>query len=352
MKKGIVFLATIALLVAYAMPVSAENTWGFYGSARMFTDYAFEDAGTAGVEDDQTSWFMPSNARIGARVKGDVFNARFEYGTSVNLRLLYATWNFGPATLKIGQDYGPVNIFLSNQIAYDGNFDANILNIGGVYGGRNPMLALSFGPVEVGLLAPNANDISGIAGADVDIMIPKLEVSLYKASGAWWVKAVGGYQTYNVEIGALDYDVDAWVLGLGGGFSMGPFGIKLGGMFSSNPNEYGLWTSTGAGFADRAAATYTAATNTVNDTDAWGLSGVVTFKATDMFNFEGGIGYISADTAPNDDTAMVYYIQCVISPAPGFTITPEIGYFDWMDNQFNVDEGSAGYIAAKWQINF
>jgi hypothetical protein len=33
--------------------------------------------------------------------------ARFEYGTTVNVRLLYGEWNFGAGKLLVGQDYLP-----------------------------------------------------------------------------------------------------------------------------------------------------------------------------------------------------------------------------------------------------
>ena len=88
-----------------------------------------------------TQWALQGNSRIGATIKGDMIEARFEYGTGVNrARRLYGVWKFTEGWgLKVGQDYTPITFFLSGQ-AFDD--DAGLLQVGNAYGSRRGQLAL------------------------------------------------------------------------------------------------------------------------------------------------------------------------------------------------------------------
>ena len=343
MKRLIVLLASVALVLSFAV-TAAANDWSFYGSARMTTFWNDQDANWG--DDDETTWAMQGNSRIGANVKGDAVNGRFEFSNAVGTRLLYGTWNFGGGTLLVGQTYGPVNIFTSNQV-YGG--DADLLNVGGTYGGRTPMLQVSFGPAKIALLSPQGATSVGATGGDGDNVIPKLEASVDYKSDLFWVTLQGGYQTYEIENSTIGgYDVDAYVLSVGGGFNFGPAAIKLQALYGQNTSSYGLWHVQGVGVPS------VSGTNIV-DSDTLGFTGVVTFKATDMFTLEGGYGYIQIDsgiTGQTENDAQGYYVQAVISPAPGVYIIPEVGVVDLMDSAGGADEGQTTYLGAKWQINF
>jgi len=116
MRKLFVLLAAVAFVVAFTVPAMAAD-WSFYGSARMYTfmsDYSKEYTGT-GFSDDDLSWFLQGNSRIGAKVKAGAVSGRFEYGSGPSLRLLNGAWNFGGGTLVVGQDYSPIDTFISNQ---------------------------------------------------------------------------------------------------------------------------------------------------------------------------------------------------------------------------------------------
>jgi hypothetical protein len=68
----------------------------------------------------------------------------------------------------------------------------------------------------------------------------------------------------------------------------------------------------------------------VRDTDEIGWLAVVNFKANDMLAFEAG--YSNRETenetwAENDDVQS-YYVNAVITFAPGVFIVPEIGKID------------------------
>jgi len=343
MKKLFVLFVAVAL-VGFTVPAVAGD-WSFYGSARLATFWTDTDGGDVGIDDEGLQWAQQGNARIGARVKGETVSGRFEYGSGPNLRLLYGTWNFGSGRILLGQTYGPVNLFHSNQVF---NGDGDLLNYGGTYGGRTPQLNLKVGGFQVALLTPQSASPIGVDG-DGDTTTPKIEASYSFSTDAFSVTVVGGYQTYEIENSsdAGNYDVDAWVVGIGGGVHFGPAYVNANLMAGQNVGNYGLWTTGAAGAAVVAGS--------LEDTDTIGGILVVGFKASDMLSFEGGYGLVSHEldvSGSNEDETQAYYVQAVINIAPGFFIVPEVGFVDFQDNGANVDEGDMTYFGAKWQMNF
>ncbi len=115
MRKLLIVLAAFAFVVAYTVPTLAAD-WSFYGSARMTTFYDSVSEEKAGFDDGDTTWNQQGNSRLGATVKAGNIGGGFEYGTGINLRKLYGTYNFGSGQILIGQTYTPVNMFYSNQV--------------------------------------------------------------------------------------------------------------------------------------------------------------------------------------------------------------------------------------------
>jgi hypothetical protein len=317
--------------------------WSFYGSSRMSTFWTETDFDSA--DDEDLEWYQQGNSRIGANVKaGDVFG-KFEYGTGINLRQLYGEWDFGAGKLLVGQTYTPVNIFVSNMV-YGG--DTDLLNSGGLYGGRQDMIRFRFGSLDVAFVEVNTAGLSGFAAADTDTTIPKLEARyLFKAAG-FSAELNGGYQTYEV-IDAADNgeDVDSWVLGFGAKLPLGPAYFKGNIYYGQNTGNYGLWQL-------GASAAAWDGTDIV-DNETLGFALVAGFKMSDMVTFEAGYGHLEHELdqsgADKDDT-QTYYAQAVLSLAKGVYIVPEIGVVDYLDNAAGNDEGDLTYFGAKWQINF
>ncbi len=71
---------------------------------------------TPAESDRDTQWALQGNSRIGANVSAGDVSGRFEYGTGVNLRLLYGTWNFGGGKLTVGRAYTPLMVCYSSQV--------------------------------------------------------------------------------------------------------------------------------------------------------------------------------------------------------------------------------------------
>lgn len=373
MKKCLMAAVLVAFVCAFALPAMAaeEVSWKFYGSARMGTFYEKDDAlATPGLlfDDSDLAWGLQSNSRIGARVKAGDIGGRFEYGHTgtVNLRLLYGTWNFGAGTILVGQDYTPLNIFYSNQVAQG---DTDLLPFGGIYRGRRPQLKLKIAGFDLALVEPTTSAIPGTPfAAEFDTTIPKIEASYGFNVGVLNLKLLGGYASYDVVNSATDqeYGIDSYFYGVAlkagfgpftlagnvwGGQNLGPFGFSVnsttaaGGQSGFGPGitEFPAWDGV----------------NDFNDNDSFGWYLVATFKATDVLTFEGGYGSVKHELdAPGtwEDDSASWYVNCTINIAKGFFVVPEIGQFDYKDVQWgtptSTDQGDTTYFGAKWQINF
>jgi hypothetical protein len=382
----------------------------------MWTEYkSFDKANLAsgliganpfsGIDDeDELTWELQSNSRVGANVKAGDIGGRFEYGTGVNLRLLYGTWNFGPGTFLVGQDYTPLAYFISDQCGLGGG-DCGLIFWGTVYTGRHPQLKLTMGGFKVALIDPNSSGLLEAGGTTADVTtvpsasscpsgtveiaddgtnkfcavpatapnfdaldsdqtLPKIEASYTFNLGPAALFIGGGYNTFDVE-GVVagtneirDESIDSWVVTAATKMGFGPFYVNASVSYAQNPGTYSL---TQDNFLKTPAYDFTA--NNWEDADSlfWAL--VVGFKLSDMVKLEGGVGNISnerddpsAGNANQEHSVWTYYLQAAISPVKNVFIIPEVGYVDYKeletDGAADLDVGDATYFAAKFQINF
>lgn len=337
MKKLIVLVAAMVMVAGYAS--AAE--WNFYGSARVSTFWTTVDANTVGTADvDQFAQGLQGNSRVGANVKvSDELSGRFEYGTGVNVRLLYGEWNFGGGTFLVGQTYTPLNMFYSNQVF---GSDTDLLGYGGVYSGRQAMLRLKYGSFQVAL-TPAAT--GSAIGGTTEVSMPAIEASYGLKMGNFSLALAGGYQTFEETVGATTYDIDSYVVALGAkvNFGMG----YLGGNIYTGQNAGNLiWIDDGS--ANDALAS--AAGATVLDNDTMGYVIVAGAKINDMFSVEFGYATLTSelDLAVVDNESKSYYAQATINIAPGVFVVPEVGVIDYDGASIT----KTTYFGAKWQINF
>jgi len=341
MKKLLVVLAAVAFVVGFTLPaVSAD--WSFYGSSRLstFFDSDSEELTGTGFDDDDLTWALQGNSRLGATVKAGAIGGGFEYGSGPNLRKLYGTWNFGAGELLVGQTYTPFNYFISNQV-YGG--DTDMLPYGGIYDGRRPMIQLKSAGFKIALVEPNTGGVTGFAAADTDTSIPKIEASYGFNAGPLKLSLMAMWNSFDVVDAANNEEgVDSYALALGFQIPFGAAYVNGDVWMGQNVGNTTLWTS----------GVTTAAWDGTNivDNDAMGYLLVVGFKASDALSFELGYGQMSNELdqagSVEDETA-AYYAQAVINIAKGFFVVPEIGKVDYKENQ-----GDTTYFGAKWQINF
>lgn len=345
MRKLLVLLAAVAFVVAFTVPAMSAD-WGFYGSARMTTFMNDVDPGGGGASDSDLTWDLQGNSRFGGKAKAGDISGGFEYGTGINLRKLFGTVKLGTGTLLIGQTYSPVNLFYSNQV-WGG--DTGMLNTGGVYGGRNPMIQYATGPFKVALVKPKTGNVVA-AATNTNTTIPKIEAAYSFKAGPAALAIQVGYNSYEEEVpGGDSYDISSYVAGLGFNVGFGAGYVKGNIYTGSNTGNYGLWQR-GA-----ASATYNAAKNDIDDNSTMGYLAVVGYKVNPKMALEFGYGsneHESDVTGAKTDDCSAYYVQMTYNLAKGAFIVPEIGMVDLGDDSAGNEEGDITYYGAKWQINF
>ncbi len=343
MKKLFIIFAVLCL----AAPAMAAD-WNFYGSARMATFYIDDDPDDGGDSDSDLQWAQQGNSRIGANVKfNDQIGGGFEMSDSFGKRKLFGTYTFGGGSqLLLGQTYTPTALFYSDSV-YDG--DGDLLGVGEFYEGRVPMIQWKMGGLKVALIEPA---VDGVGDDQTDVIIPKIEVGYKFKADTFFVDAVVGYQTYEIDNGANpalnDYDIDSYVLVLGGGMNLGAFYGKIQAHMGQNLGNYGAYNP--VGLNDSFAVS---ATGQELDNDGLGYLAVLGFTVSEMLNIEAGYGYEEAelDNSSNAESATQVYLNATINIAPGFFIVPEVGMITAEDD-VNPQEPELFYVGAKWQINF
>ena len=391
MKKFTILIAALAL-VCFSVPAMAVD-WNFYGNARMATFYTSEDFGdnlnAAGTdsEDAELQWDLQGNSRVGANIKAENISARFEFGvneSSVSSRRIYGVWNFGAGSLKVGKDYTPVAQFISGQV-FDG--DLGLLGVGTQYGSRVGQISFSFGGFEIALIDTNTPFAEGMketttvgivdsagdivdteevvtdVNGDPDTIIPKIEASWGMSFDSWNFGLQGGYQYYEIEeVEALigdstdDLKITSYTIGGDIGFNFGPGYVRAALSYGQNIGNanWGIPGERGATSGQGGLAMWDG-DDDVNDVNTFMGALVGGLKVSDMLSFEGGFGYRndSTDSGFERDTSpWAAYVQSVIALAPGVYVVPEVGYYDYDNNQAGDDAGSLFYIGGKWQINF
>jgi hypothetical protein len=368
MKKTIAIFAAFALVFGFAATTMAAD-WNFYGSARMTTfsynlaKEAPSNPMTPAYDDRDTAWALQGNSRIGATVSNGDVGGAFEYGTGVNVRKLYGTWNFGAGELLVGQTYTPITSLLSNQVF---NGDNGLLNIGELYAGRQPMIQFSFSGFKVAFISPTVTAGAGPYVADTDTTLPKIEAAYQFSSDMFFVKPYVGWNSNDV-VTATDQTkgIDSYVAGVAGGVTFGPAQIKANIYMAQNPVSYGATAATAGAPADAVTVGGIGGTpvwtgTDFEDMDEMGGLILAMFKINDMLGVEGGIAYkaqsLDIPGTKIERKVMAYYAQLPITLADGVFIVPEVGMYDFGDLEVtglpDTELGSVTYFGAKWQINF
>jgi len=157
MKKYVWGLAAIAIMViGFALPSQAasfkigDSDWSLGGSVRLDTGWRFSDFGDAkqGVEgnsaeiDNKTDFFLenPGDSRVFMKAVNGKMTGYAELGISsdVSTRHIYATYDMGGGnSLLVGQTWTLVAENSPNQLLFG---DDNMEFFGDLYLGRNPQI--------------------------------------------------------------------------------------------------------------------------------------------------------------------------------------------------------------------
>jgi hypothetical protein len=386
MRKFIGFLLAAGLVFvlsahAFAATVeervkALEDTIGagsFYGSARVATFYQSSDdefndsyglTDLSGPDSTTTQWALAGNSRFGARVKKGDFGGRVEIGVTesgLRNRLLYGTYAFNDITILWGQDYAPLGDWgNSNQVF---SWDNDMAGFGIIDESRVPQVKISYKGLQVALVKNIGADTCGLPEADgetvlvseTEVLIPHLELKYSMATDKYFADAFCGFNSYKVKYedinNSFEETVSAYALGLNGGVTLNPVYANAMVWMARNGKQLGLNQANAAG-------AQLDTTGHLTDDDDMGFAVVVGANLQKM-TVEAGYGYVQSEldvSGAEKDDAQTFYAQAVIPIAEGngakLSVTPEIGVIDYMDDASGVDEGSATYFGAKWQLDF
>lgn len=411
MRKLMILAMAAFFVVAMTLPAMAQDKaeWAFYGSVRMWTGWEKDSSdtnriatnpaaaaslaagtqrtaawtsGTNLLDDGDLIWAQQNNSRIGARVKAGNIGGRFEYGhgapalgaegsgtgaDATFVRLLFGTWNFGPGTLLIGQDYTPIFYPISAMCGPSGG-DCSGIGYGTPYSGRKDQIKLMFGGLSIALIEPQVTVTGLPAVNDLDRSLPKFEVAYQGAFGPVGFYVGGGWNTVDAVYanglnGEKEFSVDSYTLGAAVKAAFGPFYINGAFQWAQNPGNYGLATNINGTTALLDQATAIAAGG-LHDTDYWCGMLVAGFKVNDMLSFEMGYShqeasvddYIANNNRTFDYETDAWFVMATISPTKNFYIIPEIGVCDFNDEEYpgraDRDLGKMTWYGVKWQIDF
>lgn len=341
MKKQLVVLSAVAAVAAFAVPAMADTT--LYGSARMATFYNMIDTKT--VASGKTSGIdehLQGNSRFGANFSDGAVGGKVEFGTGVNTRLLYGTYNFGGGKLTVGQDYTSYYTFVAQTHGDDNGFNG----FGSLWDGRLAQLRVNMNNgLYFAAITPNGNQNNSngemiAAPNSVKLYIPKLNVGYAGKAGAisYNVGVVG--QTFKHV--ASDEQVNAILGYVNGKAAFGATSLMYNLSYAQNAGNMG--------FAGRQSF------NTTSKKDAKGFEGYVQLsqKLSDSLSANAGIGYVTDKTSGDAkaDDKMSIFVNAPITLAKNVYITPEISYYDNMKSKTGATESKTTAVGAQFRIDF
>jgi hypothetical protein len=363
MKK---WLALFSVLLVSAPALAAD--WEFSGSQRLATFWNHNDFGdfTINGEDDDSglTWDFQTNSRLEAKVKADKVKGHIELGLKgsngsdidVGTRRAYGTWKFMEGGgLTVGKDYSPIIQFTSGQVIDE---DLGLAGLGTNDGFRPGQIRLELGDFQIAAITAFDGQTLGGDGSDLDRYLPKFEASYAGKLGSFSFTPAAGFQYLKEEQGASavltdNVDIISYILGLELGYEIGAFYVKAAGGWGQNWSNAN-WNRDGYTSNLNAGAALNGAGDDTEDCLSWQAALILGYKISDELLLEAGAGYRSDDNdaATDEDTAWSGYLQAVVTLAPGVYLVPEVGYFDFMDDNAGNDEGYRWYAGAKWQIDF
>lgn len=382
MKKIILGLAAAAVIAMVAVPAMAATQWNFGASLRYETFWTQANAGDGSINDLQgggqtldsdgrLSWGTQGNSRIKMMMKSDSLEGFIEFGynfdsNTVTTREYWGKYKFNDmAYIQIGQSHQLFNIpGFSNQV-WGG--DMNMVSMGVSFNPPTPKIILGYGSFAFALAQPYENDwLKTAVGADVDTYIPQIQASYQYKADTWDVKLAGAFQTYKLNKLAgtnTNKNINSWLADIKGAVYFGPLYLKGSASVGQNWTA-AQWNTSRGGLNNTYAQTkalgnmnYTVNANgNIENTTSAMAAVIAGYRLTEALKFEAGVGYRYDDNDMWHKSSNMWnvYLQAQYTVAPGFMITPEIGYIDLGKTNFfnNDDAGYIWYAGAQWRMDF
>lgn len=410
-------LALAALVATPAIAATQWNFGAALKYSTFWTQYdagkermADRQGGGAFLKNDHMlNWGTQGNSEIRMLMKSDnlegyiVMEWDFDEN-KVKTSEYWGRYRFNDKlSLTIGQQHQLFNSFISNQVWFE---DLNMNGIGTAYQSPTPKITLAYGGFSFALAKPyddrtgalnsmstareedlwGRNDKNPRLSTDADTFMPQIQAAYEYMADTWRVKLSGAYQNLKYKKIRLDYNpssgnsaslnlgnktVNSWLVALDGDISFGPLYLAAGGAVGQNWADAG-WNNGDMGVGNSFGADYFDAfgiqpklnigpwgvkewSHSWENTTSVMASLIAGYRLTEALRFEWGLGYRydENDAFHKDSHIWNTYLQAAYSVAPGFTITPEVGYIDLNENVWSgKDQGYIWYAGAKWQMDF
>lgn len=379
-------------MAALVMPVAAATAatqWNLSGSLRYTTFWSERNAGKYGTNDLQgggaslrrdglLDWSTQANSRVRMFMRSDALEGYIEMGfnyggNKVTAREYWGRYNFGDkAFIIIGHQKQLFNQYFAGQV-WDGELGMG--GIGTVYQSAKPKIVAGYGGLRLALSKPyngrsvadnHGLTVDALGRKDIDTYLPQLQAAYEYTADSWRVKLAGAYQHMRLKrIAGLTFnnkDINSWLLAAEGDINFGPLYLAAGVSAGQNWSDAG-WndeTSNIDGYYTKDYFTqyggFAVSTGGgLKSTTSMMLSVVAAYRLTETLRFEAGTGYRydRNDAFKRNGHVWTAYLQATYAIAPGFTVTPEIGYIDLGRHVMQKnDMGYIWYVGAKWQMDF
>lgn len=392
MKKLAIGLAALAVTAMVSAPALAATQWNFGGRLAYKTFWTqnhsgrektpdMEGGGKLLKNDGFLDWGTQANTQLQIYARADRFKGYIEMGwdydrNSVWTREYWGDYRFNDMfSITIGQQH---QLFsqINNQV-YGGDWDSN--GIGTAFAAPTPKITLNYGNFHFALSKPynkraqNGGSLSytGFGTSDVNTYLPQLQASYLYFADTWKLHLGGGYQYLQLDdiagLNGKDKSIHSWIVTAQGDIDFGPLYLQMHASVGQNWSDAG-WNDESSAVIDPRGTSYfnqnmgvQVYKGKLKSTTSAMIGATVGYHLTEALRFEGGASYRYDDNNAFDDNgnAMNFYLQAAYTVAPGFVITPEIGYIDYGKTVGNKasgtkskDQGYLWYAGAQWAMYF
>jgi hypothetical protein len=399
MKKLFVLGLAALLLVAFSVPALADVKIG----GIIFTDFYYLNRDKENMFNPQrghqsygnTAIQLPNITRLYGRwTNEDNVGMYIEFGLgqgsgalnlgssddqySAVIRHAYGWWDVNPMfQIMAGHSTTPFSPLNPSQLLGTRSGSLNIIGVGygDYYAGRFVQVrgTFKFSPavkLEIALVDPNGimafgDDFPTNYGAQ-NTMVPRIDVSLplylgpvQLFPGFLWQNRGVDDPTWNGR--PADDNVTTWIGTLGGKFGMGPFALS--GEFNYGENWGNTRGLAGASMPAQIASASIRQDNNLNNAQTWSWWVDLSYKfgpvapslIFGMMNTENTRG-ISGRDYDVEAESMMYGISVPITLAKGFTLRPELMWYDDGDlditDQPSQNLGKYSIFGVQFQITF
>ncbi len=398
MKKLFVLGIAALLLVAFSVPAMAEVKIGgiiftdFYYLQRNSKSAAIYE-GTNGKESySNTRIELPSITRLYGRwTNEDNVGMYIEFGiggasgsTAVSVRHAYGWWDVNSQfQIMAGHSTTPFSPLNPSQLLGTQDNSLNIIGVGygEYYSGRFPQVRATFEMnkmfgIALAVVDPNGGarfiDASGTINPQdytTSTKIPRFDLGAHINIGpvVLYPGLLWQQRTFDKQVNStIDDSVSTYAGSLGLKFGMGPVMLTAEGNYGQNIGNTRMLIGANPTATNSGVTSYRPTVNSdyrLDDTTGWGYWIDLAFKfgpVTPHLIF--GQMSSSGDDNPLDYKSMMWGISCPIQLAKGFSVRPELMWYDDGDSntawnnttatQSSVDSGSYQVFGVQFQITF